>query len=68
MEDPDRTNRLASKIQTAKEVPNFSEAQLKAFNSGKLKGLDDALGILDEANQVVIGSTKAFSENKAKDV
>ena len=51
-------------MKIAKDVPIFSEAQIKTFNSGNVDSLDETLAVLDETNKKTIGQTKSFEENK----
>lgn len=59
-----REDRLESKMETAKDLPIFSDAQRETFFSNKVDGLDEALAVLDETNKLTIGQTKSFSANK----
>jgi len=53
-------------MKIAKDVPIFSEAQIKTFNSGNVDSLDETLAVLDETNKTTIGQMKSFEENKRK--
>lgn len=44
-----RRSRLKSKITTNEELPVFSEAQVRTFNSDYVDSLDEALAVLDES-------------------
>lgn len=45
-------------IKEAQDVPEFSRAQLRTFNSKYVDGLDEALAVLDETNRTPLGNTE----------
>lgn len=59
-----RHSRLKSKITTNEDLPVFSDAQIKTFNSDYVDSLDDASAVLDETNRLTIGQSKSFEDNK----
>lgn len=46
--------KLTSDIKEAQDVPIFSEAQLRTFNSEYVDSLDDASAVLDETNRILV--------------
>jgi hypothetical protein len=45
-------------IKEAQDVPEFSRAQLRTFNSKYVDGLDEALAVLDKTNRIPLGDTE----------
>ena len=63
MDDKKRKEGLNSKINTAEELPVFSDAQIRTLYSRYVDSLDEALAVLDENNRDVVGQTQAFEIN-----
>lgn len=59
-----RESRLDAKINSAKDLPVFSDTQIEAFYSNKVDSLDEALSVLDENNKITVGHTKNLTESK----
>ncbi len=58
------SSRTGSKINTARELPVFSETQVNAFFSDYTESMDEALVILDEENKTRTGKPADFTDTQ----